>query len=112
MESADSAATVIRRVVHALEAAAVPYMLTGSFASSFHGAPRTTQDIDLVIAPTLGSLDALLREFPDTDYYVSRDAAVQAYGVEGLFNVIDFSSGWKIDLIVRKSRSFSVEEFT
>jgi hypothetical protein len=28
-----------------------------------------------------------------------------------LFNVIDLASGWKIDLIIRKSRAFSQEEF-
>lgn len=28
-----------------------------------------------------------------------------------MFNVIDLSGGWKIDLIVRKARHFSVEEF-
>jgi hypothetical protein len=28
-----------------------------------------------------------------------------------LFNVIDLTSGWKIDFIVRKSRPFSLEEF-
>jgi hypothetical protein len=28
-----------------------------------------------------------------------------------LFNVIDLATGWKIDLIIRKSRSFSQEEF-
>lgn len=41
----------------------------------------------------------------------SREAALQAYGSETLFNVIDLDSGWKIDFIVRKSRPFSLEEF-
>jgi hypothetical protein len=111
MVSADSAEQVVRRVLLALESAGVPYMLTGSFASAFHGAPRTTQDIDIVIAPTLGSLQKLLDQFPSDHYYLSRDAALQAYGSDGLFNVIDFDSGWKIDFILRKSRRFSVEEF-
>ena len=47
----DSGADAFRRVVAALERQAIPFMLTGSFASSFHGVPRATQDIDLVIAP-------------------------------------------------------------
>ena len=42
---------------------------------------------------------------------MSREAALQAYGSESLFNVIDLESGWKIDFIIRKSRQFSVEEF-
>jgi hypothetical protein len=109
--SGDSVEATIQRVLLALESAGVPYMLTGSFASSFHGSPRTTQDVDVVIAPTLGSLNALLREFPQEKYYVSREAALQAYGAETLFNVIDMDSGWKIDFIMRKSRPFSTEEF-
>ena len=31
-------------------------MLAGSMESSFHGEPRSTQDIDLVIDPDSGSL--------------------------------------------------------
>ena len=29
-----------------------------------------------------------------------------------MFNVIDLATGWKIDLIIRKSRAFSQEEFS
>jgi hypothetical protein len=86
-------------------------MLTGSFASSFHGAPRVTHDVDIVIAPVLGSLEALLRQFPTDKYYVSREAALQAYGAEGMFNIVDFATGWKVDLIIRKARPFSLKEF-
>jgi len=104
--------SILTRVRQAFDAAKVPYMLTGSFASSLHGAPRVTHDVDIVIAPTLATLEALLRQFPDDQYYVSRDAALEAYGAESMFNVVDFSTGWKVDLIVRKSRPFSVEEFS
>jgi len=54
MESDDHVESVIHRVINALRVADVPYMLTGSFASAYHGAPRTTQDIDIVIAPNTG----------------------------------------------------------
>lgn len=103
--------SVLLRIRHALDAAKVPYMLTGSFASSLHGTPRVTHDIDVVIAPVLGTLEALLRQLPDDQYYVSRDAALQAYRSEGMFNVVDFATGWKVDFIMRKSRPFSVAEF-
>jgi hypothetical protein len=99
------------RIRDALERAGVPYMLTGSFASSIHGVPRATHDVDVVIAPTREQLLALLDQFPDTEYYVSRDAALDALARRSQFNVVDFASGWKIDLIVRKARDFSREEF-
>lgn len=103
--------SVLLRIRDALDAAQVPYMLTGSFASSLHGTPRVTHDVDVVIAPVLGTLNALLRQFPNDKYYVDRDVALQAYGAEGMFNVVDFATGWKVDFIIRKSRPFSVEEF-
>jgi hypothetical protein len=111
MASEFQVSSVLLRIRDALNAAGVPYMLTGSFASSLHGTPRVTHDIDVVIAPVLGTLKALLRQFPDDRYYVSQDAALQAYGSEGMFNLVDFASGWKVDFIIRKSRPFSLEEF-
>ncbi|MGN6106037.1 MAG: hypothetical protein ACTHU0_13095 [Kofleriaceae bacterium] len=40
-------------------------MIAGSFASTFHGVPRATHDIDIVIDPSRSALDALLRSFDD-----------------------------------------------
>jgi hypothetical protein len=102
---------IFRRILEALGRAGIPYMLTGSFASSYHGIPRATQDIDLVIAPTASQLRHLVRLLPNTEYYISEDAALDALAHEGQFNVVDFATGWKIDLIIRKSRPFSRTEF-
>jgi hypothetical protein len=60
MASGSGAADLLARMAALLEAAGIPYMLTGSFASTLFGAPRTTQDIDIVIEPTLGTLEKLL----------------------------------------------------
>jgi hypothetical protein len=102
---------IFRRIVDAMGRAGIPYMLTGSFASSYHGTPRATQDVDFVIAPTESQLRHLIRLLPDTEYYISQEAALEALAREGQFNVIDFATGWKIDLIIRKSRAFSRTEF-
>jgi hypothetical protein len=104
-------AELISTITHALECSAVPYMLTGSFAGSLHGSPRTTHDLDIVIAPDESCLNRLLDAFPTERYYVSREAALQGYRVNGMFNVIDLQSGWKVDFIFRKSREFSLIEF-
>lgn len=102
---------VVRKAVAALDAAGVAYMLTGSLASSLHGLPRSTQDIDFVIAPDDRTLGQLISEFSSSRYYLSRTAAIQALRQDSLFNVIDLESGWKIDFIIRKSREFSRAEF-
>jgi len=56
---------VLRNVRAALEDANISYMVTGSFASSVHGVPRATNDIDIVIEPTREQLR-------DTDEQVRR----------------------------------------
>lgn len=102
---------LLARLSKFLDAAGVQYMLTGSYASSLHGTPRATQDVDLVVAPTRSQLAALLKLLPDTDYYVSHDAAFDSLAHRGQFNVIDFATGWKVDFIIVKDRDFSREEF-
>lgn len=86
-------------------------MLTGSFASSYHGTPRASQDIDFVVAPSRDQLYGLIRSLPSGEFYVDLDAALDALARESQFNVIDLASGWKIDLIIRKPRPYSLEEF-
>jgi hypothetical protein len=106
-----SASEVLRRITAALDRAGIAYMLTGSFASAFHGAPRSTQDIDIVIAATSEQLRTFVESLPSGEYYADLDAALEAHKRQSLFNVIDLATGWKIDLIMRKSRAFSQEEF-
>ena len=106
-----SPSEVLRRITAALDRAGIAYMLTGSFASAHYGAPRSTQDIDVVIAPSPAQLRAFLQSLPSVEYYSDLDAALEAHKRESLFNVIDLATGWKIDLIIRKSRAFSLEEF-
>ena len=47
-------------VVATLDRLAIPFMLTGSVASSYHGHPRATHDADVVIDPTAEQLDGLV----------------------------------------------------
>lgn len=102
---------VFQRITAALNQAGIAYMLSGSFASAYYGAPRSTQDIDLVIEATPAQLRAFVQSLPSNEYYSDVDAALEACKRRSLFNVIDLASGWKIDLIIRKARPFSEEEF-
>jgi hypothetical protein len=100
------------RLIAALERSGVPYMVTGSYASSAHGTPRATNDIDIVVAPTIDQLRALLLEFPDDRYYADEIDAFEALKNHSQFNIIDFATSWKADLIVTKDREFSRLEFS
>ncbi len=87
-------------------------MFCGSVASGFHGVPRNTRDVDLVVVLPGMDIPALLAALPDDEYYVSEPAVQHAVRRQGQFNVIDMATGWKADLIVRKRRAFSREEFS
>lgn len=94
-----------------LEGARVPYMITGSVASAFHGEPRATRDLDIVIDPDRAGLDRLFEELVAGRWYVDSDAAHRALTDRTQFNAIDPATGWKVDFIVRRDRPFSREEF-
>lgn len=106
-----TAGSVFHRVMSALEQAGIQCMVTGSFASSYHGSPRSTQDIDIVVDATEVKLRSFVRSLPAEEYYVDETTALEALREETQFNVIDIATGWKIDLIILKSRAFSREEF-
>lgn len=55
---------LLERIVPALNQAGVPFMIAGSFASTAHGLPRATQDLDIVIDPSGKALAALLGLLP------------------------------------------------
>lgn len=102
----------LQRIAAELNRAGIPFMLTGSFASVFYGSPRSTQDIDLVIAVNAAQIRTFLETLPSDEYYVEVDAALEALKRESMFNIIDLKTSWKIDMIIRKSRAFSQEEFS
>jgi hypothetical protein len=97
-------------LVRHLEELAIPYMVTGSVASSHHGRPRTTHDIDVVIDPTPAALESLVEALAASGFYVDAERARDAFRRRRLFNVIEDETAVKIDLIIRKDRPFSIEE--
>jgi hypothetical protein len=106
-----SAPALLRTVVVQLEAAGIPFMLTGSMAAAWHGAGRATMDLDLVIDPTPDQLRVLVASLAGPEIYVSAEAALEALQHQSMFNVVQTTTGWKADLIIRKSRQFSQAEF-
>lgn len=100
----------LTRLVIKLKEARIPYMISGSLGSSFHGEPRASNDIDLVIYSKEKQLSIFVKSLGN-DYYVNQEAVNIAMLKHTMFNIIDYKTGWKADIIIRKSRPFSVEEF-
>jgi hypothetical protein len=54
---------------------------------------------------------ALVSAFPSDRFYADDQDALDSFRHNSQFNIIDFASTWKVDLIFRKSREFSRIEF-
>lgn len=102
---------VLRRISAKLDNAEIPYMLTGSFAASYFGHTRATQDIDIVIAADPEKLRILINSLPAKDYYAVLQDAVDAHRQQSMFNVMDMATCWKIDLIFQKRAPFHQQAF-
>lgn len=69
-----------------------------------------TYAVDIVVDPTRESLEGFLARIDLDRFYVDPDVARDALGWRSMFNLIDMNSAFKIDLVVRKDRAFSLGE--
>ncbi len=87
--------------VERLEAVGAPYMVTGAIAAILYGQPRVTNDLDVVLSLDDAARAALLRAFPETEFYVPPETVIQAEQARpqrGHFNLIHLESGYKADI--------------
>ncbi len=107
-----NANVIFEKLRDALEAANIPYFVSGSFASSAHGVPRSTNDIDIVIAPPgPEALRRLLDHFPAAEFGISEEDAFDALSQRSQFNVIDYATHWKVDFILQQETPFDRSRF-
>lgn len=106
-----SQADLLTEAVRALDRAGVGYLLSGSLASSIQGEPRATHDIDLVVEVDSRMIDALAHAFGTDRYFFDGVAAQDALDRRGMFNLIDVSSGDKLDFWVLTEDPFDRSRF-
>jgi hypothetical protein len=97
-------------VLNYLEECGISYMISGSFASNVHGVPRVTGGADVIVEADLRALLRFIGRLGD-DFYADAEAAKDAFAGNRMFNIIHLPTGFKVDLILRKTRDFSKEEF-
>jgi hypothetical protein len=90
---------VTLRVVAVLDALGVDYLVGGSLASSLHGVPRATQDVDIVAALRLPHVDELVAAL-EPAFYVDADMIRDAIRRFASFNLIELTTMMKVDIFV------------
>ena len=90
-----------RSLIETLDTLGIHYAIGGSFASSFHGIARATQDLDFVVdLPTNRVRD--LYQAVSPCFYADEDTMVDATRRGLSFNLIHLDSGFKFDLFVAR----------
>ena len=102
--------SILKLVTGRLDAAGIPYMLTGSIAAGYYARPRMTRDIDLVVEVTPADAERLAAAFTP-EFTLSVDAIRAAITRQSLFNLIHIEAVTKVDFVVRKDVPYRLEEF-
>ncbi len=61
---------LLKKVIRTLDAVQVEYMAPESIVSSLQGEPRSTHDIDLVVAIPRRAVKDLVKAFPQPEYFL------------------------------------------
>jgi len=103
---------LLKLVVRTLDGAGVEYMLTGSVVSSLQGEPRSTHDIDIVVAINRQSAKKLADAFPAPRYHLTKESILDAISHHGMFNLLDTDTGDKVDFWMLTDEPFDQSRFT
>lgn len=101
----DDLIAALSPVVAAFQSLNVRHYVGGSVASSFHGASRSTMDVDLVCELTSDQIPQFLEQFGQ-DFYVSEPAVREAVDRKSCFNLIHLPTSFKVDVFVSRGREF------
>ena len=102
---------VALRVIDTFDDLEVSYHVGGSFASSIHGVPRQTHDIDLVADLSLEKIPELVQRLRD-EFYIDADMIRSALRRQASFNVIHLDSGFKVDIFPVGPGAFDQSEIS
>jgi hypothetical protein len=88
----------------------IAYYITGGASSVMYGEPRTTRDIDLVLAISLSKIDALAIALDQAGFYIAGLDEVKA-GQSQILQVIHQESIARADLIIAGAQPFDLIQF-
>ncbi len=94
-----------------LEDLGIDYLVGGSVASSLHGIPRATQDVDMLARMEQSHVGPLVDKLGE-QYYWDEKAIRHAVRQKGTFNLIHLNSMFKIDVFVCSDDKLLLEEMS
>lgn len=86
-------------VTSVLERLEVEYVVGGSLATSLHGIPRATMDVDIVADLRMSHLDAFVTAL-HASFFVDADMVKEAIRRRASFNILHLATMFKVDVFV------------
>jgi hypothetical protein len=105
LSDTDDLLEALAPVVAAFNRLGILHYVGGSVASSYHGAVRSTMDVDLVCHMRASQIPEFMAQI-DESFYISEPAVRQAVRNRSCFNLIHLPSSFKIDVFVSRERPF------
>lgn len=100
---------VALKVGACLDELGIPWIVGGSVASSIHGVPRATQDIDLVAELRRTHAKPLATAL-EAEFYIDEDAIRDAVLRRASFNLVHLDTMTKVDVFVPKGDPLSAAQ--
>ncbi len=109
-KSMQTPADAFRQILGVFDRLGIAYLTCGSVASSVHGIPRTTMDVDLVVQLRQDQIGELYSAVKN-DFYADLEALREALIRRRSFNLIHYGSAYKFDIFPLGPDDFSQSEF-
>lgn len=103
---------LLKKIIQVLEQTGIKYMITGSIVSSLQGEPRSTHDIDMVIAIQEPEVKGLIEAFSLPGFYIDENSILEAINRQSMFNLIDVNTGDKVDFWILTDEPFDRSRFS
>ena len=100
----------IESVLSVLDRLEIPCEVVGSLASSVHGIPRATNDIDLVVQLHRDRIAELVNEL-QPEFYADAQMIADALVCGRSFNIIHYATSLKFDLFPLQEDDYSHTQF-
>jgi hypothetical protein len=100
---------ITRRIAQVFEDLKIQYYVGGSLASSLHGIPRATQDVDIIADIAFQHIPGLVNAL-EAEFYIDGDMIKEAIQRRKSFNLIHYETMFKVDIFIPKLDMAAREE--
>ncbi len=101
---------VVARLAQAFDTLAIRHLVGGSLASSIHGTPRATQDVDLLAEIEPADVEPLTDALGD-EFHIDAGMIRDAIRRQRSFNVVHLATMFKADVFISRGDASALEEW-